>query len=394
MKLLDKIRVLDITKYVAGPIAAAYLSDLGAEVIHIEAVGGGEDRKPLPLKADIGCGVGFLQCNRNKKGFTLDLSCDKGQEILHKLVKTADIVIANLPIQSIRSLGIDYEQLCKIKPDIIMAHISSFGATGPYAERVGFDGLAQVMCGLTYLSGEPEQPMKSAAAWVDMTTGTNTALGIMAALFHRANTGKGQKVEANLLQSAMSVANYFLIEQDIDQLNRKGTANRAPSGGPADLIKTKDGGFFIAVLGSFIYKRWTKLVGREDLFDEPRYKDDESRATYGEELSAITSEWAADKTTEEAMQALAKAKIPAGPLLSPQQILDDVHVNKAGFLHEIKIDGLDKPVKYVKTPFSLSETPPKIHSGPPKPGEHTGPILKELGYTDSDIKALKKEKVV
>ena len=238
VKVLEGIRVLDVTRYVAGPICTAQLADLGAEVIHVENVGGGEDRTPLPFDPDYPAGIGFVQCNRNKKGLSLDLTCQEGKDILYKLVAKADVLVANMPIKALSSLGLDYEVLKKIKPDLVFAHMTTFGSEGPYANRTGFDAIAQVMSGSTYMSGWPEEPMKSAAAWVDMTTGNHTVIGILAALRYRDKTGLGQKVETNLLQSALSITNYFLMEEDLTQLGRVGIGNRAPSGAPCDLIHT------------------------------------------------------------------------------------------------------------------------------------------------------------
>lgn len=393
-KVLENIRVLDITRYVAGPICAAQLADLGADVIHVENVGGGEDRTPLPIDPEYPAGVGFVQCNRNKKGLSLDLTSDQGQEILHKLLEQTDIVVANMPQKALASLRIDYDTLRKVKPDIILAHITTFGNEGPYANRTGFDAIAQVMCGSTHLSGWAEDPMKSAAAWVDMTTGNHATIGILAALLYRNATGKGQKIEVNLLQSAMSVTNYFLMEEELTGMNRVGIGNRAPSGAPCDLIHTRDGAFYVAILGNPMFKRFCDMVGKPELASDPRFLTDELRAENGVALSNEATAWAADKTTDEALKILAEFRLPAGPMLSPRQILDDPHVRSAGFLKNIDVPGLKKPVPYITPAYRLSESPATIESGPPLPGQHTDSILAELGYSSGQISELRAKAVV
>lgn len=392
--ILDGVRILDVTRYVAGPIATALLSDLGADVIRIEPPGGGEDRTPLPFAEGFHGGVGFTQAGRNKRGITLDLASEKGREIFDRLLLTADIVFANLPRKSVKSLGLDYERLASVKKDIILVHMTTFGSDGPYADRLGFDAIAQVMSGLTYISGDPDKPMKHNSAWVDMSTGFLAAFGALGALRHRDATGEGQLVEGNLLQTAMTVGNYFLVDQHFNKFDRVGTGNRAQSGGPADLIQTKDGWVYMVALGNPMFKRFARMMGKEEeLVSNPLYANDESRAEHGDALSAVVTEWARQYTNAEVLEILAKNNIPAGPLLSPQQALDDPHVQDQ-FVVEVPVEGLSKPVPFIKPPVTFSKTPGVIRKGPPRPGEDNDAILAEAGYSADEIAALKDEKVI
>lgn len=391
--ILAGIRVLDVTRFVAGPAASVLLADLGADVIRIEALGGAEDRGTLPIHEGFHGGVGFTQLARNKRGLTLDLASEAGRAVFDRLLIQADMVFANLPPKTAAHLGLEYDRLKAIKPDIIFVLITTFGSQGPYADRLGFDAIAQVMSGLTAISGEPDKPMKHNSAWVDMSTGFLAAFGAMAALHHRDRTGEGQQVETNLLQTAMTVGNYFLMDQHFNRANRQGTGNRAQSGGPADLIRTADGWVYMVALGDPMFRRFMRMIGREDLLADPRFATDELRAENGAALSAVVTEWAGQYTNAEILPILEAHRIPAGPLLTPQQALDDPHVREQ-FLQEVELEGLSRPVPYVKPPVTFSATPAAIRKGPPRVGEDSDAVLSEAGFSAEEIAALRRDGVI
>ena len=228
--VLEGIRVLDFGRYIAGPFCAALLGDLGAEVIRIERIGGGEDRGMIPVGAGpatepfTGGGAMFLAMNRNKLGMTLDPAAPKGREIVRKLVATADVVVANLPPRVLRSLALDLDSLRQTKPDIILTTVTGFGSGGPLSHKHGFDGIGQAMSGAVYLSGTPEQPIAIKVPWVDFGTASLSAFGTLAALIERGKTGRGQKVEGALLRTAIAFTNATLIEQALTQVNRTAIA--------------------------------------------------------------------------------------------------------------------------------------------------------------------------
>src|SRR3954468_8829238 len=235
--VLDGIRVLDFGRYIAGPFCAALLGDLGAEVIRIERIGGGEDRGLIPVGAGpngskAGGGAMFLAMNRNKLGMTLDPGSPKGREITRKLVATADVLVANLPPAVLRSLGLDLDSLRAVKPDIVLTTVTGFGAGGPLSHKHGFDGIGQAMSGGVYLSGTPEQPIMMKVSWVDFGTASLSAFGTLAALIERGKTGHGQKVEGALLRTAVAFANSTLIEQALTGVDRVATVNRAFNSAP------------------------------------------------------------------------------------------------------------------------------------------------------------------
>src|SRR6266567_4672885 len=235
--VLGGIRVLDFGRYIAGPFCAALLGDLGAEVIRIERIGGGEDRGLIPVGAGPpavpgGGGAMFLAMNRNKLGMTLDPASPQGREITQKLVATADVVVANLPPAVLRSLALDLDSLREVKPDIILTTVTGFGAGGRLSHKHGFDGIGQTMSGAVYLSGMQEQPIASKVPWVDFGTACLSAFGTLAALYERGKTGNGQKVEGALLRTAIAFANAALIEQSLTQVDRTAIRNRGFNSAP------------------------------------------------------------------------------------------------------------------------------------------------------------------
>ncbi len=392
-QVLQGIRVLDFGRYIAGPYCGTLLGDMGAEVIRIEKIDGSEDRFLSPI-SDKGDGALFMQLARNKKCLTLNPMKPEGREIVKKLVKTADVVIANLPPDTLLAMGLDYESLKASKEDIILTTISAFGRGGPYANRVGFDGLGQAMSGAMYMSGTPDQPVKAYPPFIDFGTASLAAFGTMAALYERQKTGKGQMVEGSLFNTALTMMNGTAIEQNAIQRNRVATLNRSQTSGPADTFKTKDGWVLVQSVGGPLFKRWADLMGEEHWLDDPRFKDDISRGDNGELISERLAAWCAERTSKEVLSAMEEARLPAGPILSPQEVLDDPHIAAKGLFQPVEYPGLDKPAPLMKTPVELSETPGEIRSRPPTLGEHTDQIMQELGYSEAEIADLKEKRVV
>ncbi len=393
--VLDGIRVLDFGRYIAGPFCAALLADLGAQVIRIERLGGGEDRGMIPVgTGPDGGGAMFLAMNRNKLGMTLDPAAPQGREIVRKLVATADIVVANLPPAVLRSLALDLDSLRAVKPDIILTTVTGFGSGGPLSNKHGFDGIGQAMSGAVYLSGTPEQPIMLKVPWVDFGTAFLSAFGTLAALLERGKTGRGQKVEGALLRTALAVSNAMLIEQALTGADRTAIVNRGFSAAPSDLYRTKDGWIVTTVIGQPMFRRWSRMIGEEYWLADPRFQDDQSRADHGEVISERMSEWCGERTCAEALAALEAAQIVAGEVYSPQQALDDAHIRAARLLEERAFPGLAGTVPLAPTPIELSETPGTYRRPAPRLGEHTDQILAGLGYDLAAIAALRAERVV
>lgn len=392
--VLAGVRVVDFGRYIAGPMCAAMLADLGAEVIRVERREGGDDRFQYLTGPDGDNGACFLQWNRNKRSLTLDPNADGAGEIVRRLIANADIVVANLPQEGLVQMGIDYAALTAIKPDIILVHATGFGARGPYAGRLGLDGIGQAMSGMNHLTGFGEQPTKSFASWVDCSTAMLGAYGALAALLHRRATGQGQTVGTNLLRSALNVSSFLLTEQALAKPDRVASGNRSQSSGPADIVRTRDGWIMLQCVGQPLFQRWARLMGDENWLSDPRFASDEARVENGALLSDRTSTWAAAFTTEQALDLLAKAKIPAAPVLTPQQALDHPQVQQGGYLQELDYPGLPRKAPLVTPGVELSATPATIRSRPPTIGEHTDEILSELGFSSEEISALRLRGVV
>jgi crotonobetainyl-CoA:carnitine CoA-transferase CaiB-like acyl-CoA transferase len=395
MGVLTGIRVLDFGRYVAGPYCATLLGYLGAEVIRIEKRDGGEDRYIAPL-IDGGEGGVFFQTACNKKSLTLDPATPRGRKIVARLIATADVVVANLPPAALAALGLDYESLRRIKPDVILVSQTAFGDHGPRAGLGGFDGVGQAMSGAMYITGTPGSPAKAAAPYVDFSTAVLSAFGTLAALMHRARTGEGQEVATSLLGTALSVFASHLIEQGVTGRNRVGTGNRVQTSAPSDVFATRDGHILIHIVGNALFRRWARLMGDERRWtDDPAFASDALRGEHSAPLLERMRAWCAQRTTEEALIELRNAGLPAGPVLTPQMALDDEQVAAMGFLRAVQdYPGLPRAAPVPDLPVRLSQSGGGIERRPPLLGEHTDEILRSLGVSDREIAELRADGII
>ena len=392
-EILEGVKVLDFGRYIAGPFCGALLADYGAEVIRIERVNGSEDRYVSPVTED-GQGAMFLQLNRNKLGLTLNPTNDKGKEIIKKLVERSDIVIANLPEQTLKSMSLDYERLKVINPGIILTSNTAFGTSGPYAERVGFDGVAQAMSGAMDMTGDPVQPTKAYAPYVDFCSASLAAFGTILAYLEKLKTGRGQRVQTSLLQTALTTTNNLLIEQELLDINRIASMNRAQTSGSSDTFQTKDGWILVQTVGQPLFERWVNLMGEEEWLDDERFKDDLSRGDNGHLISERMSEWCAERTSKEAIDELEKSRIPVGEVLRAQETLKERHIVEKGSFVKLSYPTLKEEYSVVGPAIELSENPGTIKHRSPELGEHNQQILMELGYTQEEIDQLKKDRII
>lgn len=390
---LTGIRVLDFGRYIAGPYCAMLLADFGAEVIRIERREGGEDRYVAPI-TEQGEGPMFISLNRNKKSVTLDLGRPESREIKRRLIAGADVVVANLPINVLRKLELDYDSLAAIKPDIILTQISAFGAEGPYANRVGFDPVAQAMSGAMSLTGFPGAPIRNVVPFEDFGTALHAAFGTMTALYERQKTGRGQIVEASLLATGVTFMQALLGERYVTGIERRQQGNTAFHVAPSDTYQTKDGWIIIHVIGNPMFERWAKLVGRDDLIDDPRCADDITRANNHQLITEAMNAWTDQRTTEEAMRELEEARVPCGKVYDLGEVFDDPQVKARELINFVEYPGSAKPVPMPNTPVRLSETPGEIRRRAPTLGEHTDEVLQELGFSVEEIAGFRASKMI
>jgi crotonobetainyl-CoA:carnitine CoA-transferase CaiB-like acyl-CoA transferase len=390
---LSGIRVIDFGRFIAGPYCAMLLADMGADVIRVDRRHGSEDRYIAAI-TESGEGGGFLSLNRNKRNLTLDTSKPESAEIIRRLVKGADVVVANLPNNVLKSMRLDYKSLKATKPDIILARISTFGPDGPYANRVGFDTVAQAMSGAMGLTGFPSAPVRDIVPFEDYGTALHTAFGVMVALYHRAQTGEGQIVDGSLLATGVTYVQGLLAERYVLGIERRQLGNTSFYAAPSDAYQTKDGWIVVSAVGNDMFGRWARLVGREDFIGDPRFGTDQLRADNRTAIADAMNNWLATRTTEQAIAELEKARVPAGPVLDLQQVLDDPQVKARELLRYVDHPGAAKPVPLADTAVRLSATPGGIRHRAAALGEHTDEVLREIGYSDAEITKLREAEVV
>ena len=390
---LDGIRVIDFGRFIAGPYCAMLLADFGADVIRVERRSGGEDRRVGPV-TESGEGGLFLNCNRNKRGITLELAHPRAGEVIRRLVSSADIIVVNLPFEIMKKLSLDYDSLRAIKEDIILVMTSAFGPDGPYTDRVGFDGIAQAMSGAMSLTGFPGAPVRSIVSWADYGTALHGAFGAMAALYHRQNTGRGQLVDVSLLATGVTFMTPLLAERKTMGIRREQLGNTGYYAAPSDVYRTTDGWIIVPTIGDPMFKRWARVIGREDLIEDPRLADDISRGNNAAVINEAMSAWCAARTRAEAVSELEAGRVPCGPCYDLDEVLSDPQVNSRKLLEEIEYPGGKKPIPIASTPVRLGETAGAKLRRAPTLGEHTDEVLFELGFTSQDIRAFRESNLI
>ena len=392
-RLLEGIRVIDFGRFIAAPYSAMLLADFGADVIRVERRDGGEDRRLGPV-TESGEGGLFLNLNRNKRGITLDPAHPLAREIINRLVRSADIVIVNLPLDVMKKLRLDYDSLRATKDDIILVMASTFGPDGPYRDRVGFDGVAQAMSGAMSLTGFAEAPLRSIVSWADYGTALHAAFGAMAALYHRAQTGRGQLIDVSLLATSVMFMTPLLIERSVTGIRRERQGNTGYYTAPSDAYRTRDGWIIAPTIGDQMFRRWARLVGREDLIDDPRLKDDITRGNNSDLINDVMIKWCAARTRDEAIQELERARIPCGPVYDLDEVLSDEQVRARQLLEAMDYPDSAKAIPVSSAPVRMSETPGDVRRRAPILGEHTDEVLTELGFSADQIIAFHSEGAV
>lgn len=401
---LDGIRVIDASRILAAPIATQTLGDLGADVIKIERPGAGDDIRrwgPPFLKDadgnDTTESAYYLGTNRNKRSITLDFTQPEGRAILLELLETADVFVENYKVGDLARHGLAYDQIKDRFPRLVYASVTGFGQTGPYAPRPGYDLLAQAMGGIMSVTGDPAgQPTKVGVAIADMMTGMYTTSAILAALRHRDLTGRGQQIDAALLDTQVS----WLMNQAMNYLvggvvpGRLGNAH--PNVAPYEVFASSDGFVILGCGADRQFRAFLEVAGREELADDPRFVDNRSRLANIEALRAELSAIFATRTTDAWVAALEAVKVPCGPVNTIDRVFADPQVQARGMATSIPGHALTPDaVPAVAYPLKLSETPATYRRPPPILGQHTDEILTdELGLDAAIVAKLRDAKVI
>ncbi|MDQ1002171.1 crotonobetainyl-CoA:carnitine CoA-transferase CaiB-like acyl-CoA transferase [Neobacillus niacini] len=391
---LEGIRVLDLSRVLAGPFSSMILGDLGADVIKVEGPRSKDDTRfwGPPFKGNESA---FYFCtNRNKRGITVDLKTIEGQNIIKKLIAESDVVIQNFKTGTLEKFGLSYEEMKSINPGIILASVTGFGATGPYKEFPGYDYIIQAMSGLMSITGDKQVgPTKVGVAITDVITSLYTTIGVLAALNERNESGEGQHIDIALLDSAVSslinIASNYLTSGMVPGL----LGNQHPNVVPYQTFACKDREMVIAVGNDRQFKKFTEVIGRPELADDELYKNNPSRLQNKDKLILIISEELKKKTSSEWQPLLQNAGIPNGPINDMKSVFEDPQVNAREMIVEMEHPTAEK-IKIVGSPLKLSKTPVEIKRHPPLFGEHTNEVLEELGYTIEDIENLRNSDVI
>ncbi|MFU2017436.1 CaiB/BaiF CoA transferase family protein [Peribacillus butanolivorans] len=391
---LDGVRIIDVSRVLAGPFCSMILGDLGADVIKIEHHESGDETRGWGPPFAQGESAYYLCANRNKQSMTLNLKSEKGKEIFRKLVSSGDIVVQNFKTGTLEKMGIGYEELKEFNPQLIMASITGFGLTGPYKDLPGYDYIIQAMSGLMSITGETDgSPMKVGVAIADILTGLYTCIGILSALHHREKTGEGQEIDISLMDcqvsSLVNVASNYLF----NGITPERMGNQHPNIVPYQTFHTSDGELVVAVGNDEQFRRFTYVLERPDLAEQEQFKRNENRLLNKEELIPIVEDLLKRKTKKEWKMLLDDAGIPNGPINTIAEMLEDPQIKARNMLVNMEHPTVEN-LRVTGSPLKLSKTPVTMRKHPPLYGEHTDSILAGMGYKPDEIIKLKQNKII
>lgn len=391
---LSDIRVLDLGCVLSAPMGASILADMGAEVIKIERPKTGDSSRYNNPIID-GVSTYYINFNRSKKGITLDMKSEKGKEVLRRLIETADVLIENFRPGVMDKLGFSYEEVSKINPRIIYASISGFGQDGPYAHRAGYDPVAQAMSGLMSVTGDPGgKHFRCGASIADVMAGQNMVLAILAALHYRSLTGRGQRIDVALTDVCIigmsSVNLTYLTKGEIPQPQGNGYTASAPG----DSYRTRDGH---VVLLAGTQAQWVKLcevLGHPEWTEREEFLTNEERVQNKAILNELVDSVIIEYTTDEIVDLLLAAGLPAGPILNVEQVVNNPHFSQARNMFTSVNDPRLGETRIMNQSFKMSETNPYVRGPAPMLGQHNEAVLRSRGYSEDEITNMVAEHVV
>ena len=388
-KALARFTVLDLTRVRSGPTCVRQLADWGANVVKIESPPGIEEPMGGPR-----AGSDFQNLHRNKRSMTLNLKTPEGLAAFKRLAKKADVIVENFRPDVKKRLGIGYKTMAKINPRLVYASISGFGQDGPYANRPGFDQIAQGMGGLMSITGLPGQgPVRVGIPIADLSAGLFAALGIMVALLEREKSRKGQYIETSLLAAQIFMLDFQAARYLVSGEVAKQAGNNHPTSIPTGVFKTKDGYINIAATGQRMWQRLCEAADATALLKKPDYADAEARSNNRDALNAELDTYLVRRSSADWVDRFNKAGVPCGPIYAIDQLFADPQVEHLGIAQNVTRKDKSK-MKLVAQPVTLSRTPSRFAARPPELGEHTDAILKEFGFSARDIAALHKARAV
>jgi len=390
---LSGIKVVDLTRMLAGPFCTMLLGDMGAEIIKIETPGKGDSTRAQGVLKD-GLSWYFAAFNRNKKSITLNLHSKEGKDILTRLIRQSDVVVENFRPTVMAKMGFDYLRLKEIKPEIIYCGISGFGADGPHAHRPAFDFIAQAMSGLMSLNGrEGEAPLRMAPPISDLVAGLYGAFGIVAALVRRAQTGEGEEVRTSLVDGLISFMGYMSPNYLASGELPKRTGNDHPMLAPYGLFRAADGEVAIAPSSEEIYQRFLTALDLTHLNDDSELATNDARMRNRARVNALVEEKISVKPKAYWIERLNKAGVPTGTIQDLQEVFEDPQVLHQEMVTEVEHPGYGK-VKMTGFPVKMCNNPCSVTLPAPKLGEHTKKVLVQLGIGESQLKKLRAEGVI
>ena len=385
---LAGVRVIELAHIMSGPTCGMLLADMGADVIKVEKVPGGDDSRRFGLPTIQGESSAFLIMNRNKRGIALDLKQEAGREALKRLLRTADVVLENYRAGTMEKLGLGYETLRALNPGLIYCEISGYGRTGPYADKPGFDLIAQGVSGLMSITGEPGRPpIKCGGPVTDINAGILAAMGVLAAYIHRLKTGEGQRVDTSLMEAGIMQTYwhtaYYLATGEAAPPMGSGNLTSAPY----QAFRTRDGWINIGAANQSNWERLLEALGAQELADDPRFRTNADRMAHREELAELISERLQRHDTAHWLEVLDRAGLPVGPILSIPEMLAHPQTLARGMVVETEHPRAGR-VRSLGLPVKFSQTPGTVRRPAPLLGEHTYEVLQEVGYSRAEIDAL------
>ncbi|RXV73561.1 CoA transferase [Burkholderia stabilis] len=406
MGALSHIRVLDLTRVLAGPWCAQTLADFGADVIKVERPGAGDDTRhwgPPYLKdadgADTAEAAYYLAANRNKRSVTIDIATPEGQQIVRELAAQSDVVLENYKVGQLKKYGLDYESLRAVKPDLVYCSVTGFGQTGPYAHRAGYDFIVQGIGGFMSITGERDGepgggPQKAGVAIADLATGLYSTIAVLAALAHRDRTGEGQYIDMALLDVQVALLANMNTNFLASGKPPVRWGNAHPNIVPYQTFQTSDGWIIVAVGNDGQFRKFVEAGGRPELADDERFATNPSRVRHRDTLVPILAEMVKTRGKADWIGVLEAAGVPCGPINDLDEVFDNEQVVARGMQVALPHPcGAD--VQLVRNPIRMSATPPDARTAPPLLGAQTDDVLRDmLGYDDARIAALKAKQAI